>query len=413
MNMIYRALKQRRTAESLATFVQQYCQEHYRQVCAAVFNHELAQRASFVGRSRQASDTGLDNVPPLYSFYVAIAAGQALELFDSWAEGKRAAAPVGIEEISRLAADVLVKTLQLDVAEAEAVIDGVLAEIEALDAAAQQAKGKSDNEFAENIAAMESHSARIVLVYLAAEKTADQLFDAWRADPTMPPIIDIETATEYANLLGAIAEEAAAAPPTPAFAPQAAPQAPIQQPVREPAMAHAAAPEAPAPRAPTAPAPVETVAPAAPAPQPAPQQLQPATQQPAPPAAPQAAPQAPAAAPARVVVTPPPPRPAPQGEIQAPVEPVLIPAAARTAAPQQPAAAPADPAQAAQMAQVTPQPPQQPAPAPAAPAVAAEEAAPAAPQQQPAPAQQAPAAAAAPVQLAAADGGWPNLKLAG
>lgn len=282
VNMIYRALKQRRTAESLAEFVQQYCQDHYQQVCAAISNSELAARKSFVGRSQAAAGPDVAMATPLYSFYVAVTAGQALELFDTWAEGKRAAAPVDVEEISRLAAEILMATLHLRNAEADAVVEGVLAEIEALDATAQSAKGATDVEFARNIAAMERDMARIVLVYCAAEKTADQLFDAWQADPATPPSIDIETATEYANLLGVKAEQDADPAPQAEPTPQpiaAAPPPPVEEvaPVQA-APAEASAVDAAPVLATPAPTPTQPTGPESPDPAPQPQ---PAPQKPA------------------------------------------------------------------------------------------------------------------------------------
>jgi hypothetical protein len=102
-----------------------------------------------------------------------------------------------------MAADLVAGTLPVDAVDAAGIVQGVMEQAPELAQAAAAAKGENDEEFRENIARLDRQSARIVLIFCAAEKTADLLFDAWQKNPSSPPGVDIETAAEYADLVGA------------------------------------------------------------------------------------------------------------------------------------------------------------------------------------------------------------------
>ncbi len=226
------AKKQRRSADSLVAFVQQYCAGHYAQVCVAAFNREMANRAQAGG---SLSRRGVAVVPPLYNFFITVTAGQTLELFDEMADRKRRLSPLGSIAISQMAADIVAGTLPVDAVDAAGIVQGVMEQAPELAQAAAAAKGENDEEFRTNIARMDRQSARIVLIFCAAEKTADLLFEAWQKNPSSPPVVDIETASEYADLVGAHIQDDTPVHGAVQFAEQLPRQTPHLQPVDVPA----------------------------------------------------------------------------------------------------------------------------------------------------------------------------------
>lgn len=221
-------------AEQLAAFAADWCRAHAGAVRTAATTAEAAQRARARAASGPASGTasgtatgsagngaggesggtlwerqtpkGVAVLPPVYSFYLAVTAGQVFELFDLMASGgeggKAGIEPLGEDGIMVFAADVVAGALDLAEADAWEIINAAMEDVPAFNQTAEQARGLSDSEFQEVINDLKPAFARQFLLFCAAEKAAEMLFDAWRRDPAKVPGQDTGAADGFAKLIG-------------------------------------------------------------------------------------------------------------------------------------------------------------------------------------------------------------------
>lgn len=121
--------------------------------------------------------------------------------FNTWVQNKRRITPLEGQHVVAYANEVVEGALKLRKTEAIIIVQHALEHVPCFESEIASVGNTPNSTFDDHVRTMGYRYSRQLLLYCAATKTADLLFDAWLAEPRQPPAPNIEAAALYANLI--------------------------------------------------------------------------------------------------------------------------------------------------------------------------------------------------------------------